>query len=1644
MAVAALRSLPERLPVLGRPIANIRDRGMQLPSRRLVVGAIAVFALASSETALAQSLPVHFSEVHYHPGDDSREGEFVEFYNAGTSPVDLDGWILVGGIQFVFPAGSIVPPKGYALLARNEAAVRARHDLPPGVVLGEFLGTLDNDGDRLRLLDPTGYVVSFVDYRDSAPWPETPDGLGPSLERVTPALEETDPLSWAASIVVGGTPGRANSTAREIAGGPPPDEIDLVPQESIWRYRRGDSEPPATWAELEFDDASWEKGLAGFGYDDNDDNTVLLDMQGSYSTLYIRHVFSLDDPTTLAAIDFHILADDGCVAYLNGVEITRENSPGDPGDPLPHDALASTTNGPPLSASIDLLPFGDVLRAGDNVLAVQGLNGILESADFTLHPWLTARIRDDEPPPEPAPTRPPRDIVINELLTAGAGTGWVELFNDTGASVDIGGRRLRLVPESRGVFTIPAGTTIAAGSFASFSEAELGFELDGIAALMLTTDDDRWIDGLNPRTTAADHSTGRFPDGDDGRDVFSSPTRDAGNTLARQTGIVIHEIHYHPTDDPAGEEFVELYNRTGSAIDVSNWNFTRGIAYTFPAGTVVPGNGYVVVARDPAAFEARYGFMPLGPWVGALQNDAETLVLRDTLRNVADRVRYADEGSYPEEPDGLGPSLELIHPGLENRYGPAWRASDADGGTPGAPNSRFQSDPAPVLAATSHAPVVPRSTDAVQVRVTISDDSGIDRAELVYRRDGGGGPENRVTLRDDGTQDDGVVGNGIYGAEIPPHPDLTIVRFWVEARSDTGQSVTLPDDPANWPNLYQVENSPLEESSSARREVYRVVMTSSDRTELRTRASSSNELLNSTFIAHGRAYYARGIRLRGNSARRCDPRSYRLQFDHDIDFEGRKRININGCNVERQFLGLDTLRRSNIPTPRAYYRHLTFNTQDDGIHLHVEALDDDFLDRVFPGDSDGNLYRGERQANLDYRGEDFGPYRSNYSKRTNEALDDYSDVVDLCFRFDRDTTSNADFPAAIEERVDVVQWAEYFAVFAVLGSTENSIVLNNGDDYFLYHRFSDNQWILLPWDLDSVFNADDQELFRPTVDQIERFLEHPRYAPDYWCTLERLMESAFRFARVQSRIDHIAPLFSSSLVEGLRRYVGQRRAYIEARIRREISVRADAGGSVCDGVLIPARDTVTLVGDAPGCGTTTVLVNGEPASYNPTTSEWTITLDVGGLESFEIVCLYRTGTEVATLEVPIGSEGSMPTPVPSTISGETTLHLAESPYRAGNLVTVQPGGLLRIEPGVTVLFDADSTLRVEGTLLAEGTADQPIRLRNEPCETSWEGISIRPTSRDSVLRHVDVSGTSMAASSPAGISVDTAELLIEDSVIRDSASTLVWAQDGGTIRLVRTTLENAPIGASTTEGTIVVRDATFRNLTNRALVGRRASLDIDGLLVHDCGTAIRAVDAATATVGHLTVSASTVAFEIEVGPNGPPTVDVHSAILWNNALPFSVDAAANFTISQSNVDSGAPDGDGNISADPAFRDASSNDYRLRAASPCRGTGRDGTDMGAIPYSPVGDVHRFLRCDSNGDATHDISDGVATLLFLFAGGTASPCAIAADCNADLRLDLADAIFGLNHLFTAGAPPPGSYPNCEEAEVKECAAEACATP
>ena len=175
-------------------------------------------ALHEATFLIAQDLnSLMITELMYHPTDegdplsggiDGNEFEFIELLNNGSSAINLDGIKFTNGIDYSFPAGNQLAPGGYLVLASNASEFSNRYGFTP---FGQYLGRLRNSGELVELQDGLNQIIDQVAYDDTLPWPTTPDGSGPSLELIDPALDNSLPESWQASGAAGGTPGAANS-----------------------------------------------------------------------------------------------------------------------------------------------------------------------------------------------------------------------------------------------------------------------------------------------------------------------------------------------------------------------------------------------------------------------------------------------------------------------------------------------------------------------------------------------------------------------------------------------------------------------------------------------------------------------------------------------------------------------------------------------------------------------------------------------------------------------------------------------------------------------------------------------------------------------------------------------------------------------------------------------------------------------------------------------------------------------------------------------------------------------------------------------------------------------------------------------------------------------------------------------------------------------------------------------------------------------------------------------------------------------------------------------------------------------------------------------------------------------------------------
>jgi len=192
---------------------------------------------------------------------------------------------------------------------------------------------------------------------------------------------------------------------------------------------------------------------------------------------------------------------------------------------------------------------------------------------------------------------------------------------------------------------------------------------------------------------------------------------------AAADNLVISELHYHPVDaEGEATEYLELMNISDQPVDLAGVQFTTGITFAFDGLAMIAPGERALLVSDLTAFEALHGAGNniLGTYEGQLANNGERITLADADGTPIQNFRYDDNSPWPEEADGDGFSLVLIAPeaGPDHDLPQSWRASVAQGGTPGGSDSTtFAGDPETELLGYALG-ISNGSTDGIGVEIT--------------------------------------------------------------------------------------------------------------------------------------------------------------------------------------------------------------------------------------------------------------------------------------------------------------------------------------------------------------------------------------------------------------------------------------------------------------------------------------------------------------------------------------------------------------------------------------------------------------------------------------------------------------------------------------------------------------------------------------------------------------------------------------------------------------------------------------------------------------------------------------------------------------------------------------------------------------
>ncbi|HAB17753.1 MAG TPA: hypothetical protein DCE44_15030, partial [Verrucomicrobiales bacterium] len=455
-------------------------------------------------------------------------GSYIELHNrSSNTPFDLSGFV-VQGLGYTFPAGAVIAPNSFLVLAKNRTEFALAYGNTINV-FDEFPGSLDNGGETLTLLDPgTGVgdeiVISAVRYDDDLPWPAEAAGFGPSLQLIDPAAGSWRLANWMVTPVNDVnrvTPGRPNAGRASLAAFPTLWLNEVLPNNVNGPTDNfGEREP---FIEL-YNSGSAEVDLTG------------LFLTDTYANL-TRWRFP--DQTKLGAGKFLVVWADGeatesiPTALHTSFRLNPTNGAV---------ALARTQGTAP--AVLDYLSYAQ-FPVGRSFGSYPDGDPRGRRTFFNVTPGRT----ND-------PAFPPINVSINEFMASNTRTivdpitgkreDWFELYNAGATAVDLTGYYLSDSLTNRTQFQIPSGFVLPAnglllvwadeetkGNTNGSTQLHVSFKLAASGEdLALFSPDGALVDGFTFGAQEADISEGRFPDGQPGSLVaFDQPTPGEVNQL---------------------------------------------------------------------------------------------------------------------------------------------------------------------------------------------------------------------------------------------------------------------------------------------------------------------------------------------------------------------------------------------------------------------------------------------------------------------------------------------------------------------------------------------------------------------------------------------------------------------------------------------------------------------------------------------------------------------------------------------------------------------------------------------------------------------------------------------------------------------------------------------------------------------------------------------------------------------------------------------------------------------------------------------------------------------------------------------------------------------------------------------------------
>lgn len=251
--------------------------------------------------------------------------------------------------------------------------------------------------------------------------------------------------------------------------------------------------------------------------------------------------------------------------------------------------------------------------------------------------------------------------VMNEIYSRGTteAPDWIEIYNPGQTQIDITGFKIYDSGGQAGTKPkkeFPAGSIIPANGFlviVTDDTAASGFGLSsGGEKVWLENATGTVIDTVTFPAMDITQTYGRYPDGSANMKLLNTITRGTSNVLFK-----MNEIYSRGTTE--APDWIEIYNSSAAPVDITGFKIydSGGMTGTkpkkeFPAGSIIPANGFLVIVTDDTTAS---GF--------GLSSGGEKVWIEDAAGLLLDSVAFTamtETQSYGRYPDG-SPFWQLLN-----------------------------------------------------------------------------------------------------------------------------------------------------------------------------------------------------------------------------------------------------------------------------------------------------------------------------------------------------------------------------------------------------------------------------------------------------------------------------------------------------------------------------------------------------------------------------------------------------------------------------------------------------------------------------------------------------------------------------------------------------------------------------------------------------------------------------------------------------------------------------------------------------------------------------------------------------------------------------------------------------------------------